>query len=701
MQVLARRAQSAHRGSRRLVRVGAPSLEQASGCRGERVDGPPRELPAGPRRWTGLTGRAWIVLGRADDGVVAALLGADGEELDRTALRRGGPDAPGSPRPSAAASVALGVERHARVVRRPARRGSARRALPRPAAVPRDPARLRAGRPRTLRCGRRRSGTPHRRRGRVRQRAGAVRSRTATTPRPGLPAASTSALQEFAPAARGDRRLGRPGPPAPAHRGRVGRRARSRSNCAPRGCRGMPRPTTRILTEMLGERPAGRRRTGEARASAASGCATALGDPAASLDSQPKLLRSLHRAGVLVESTSRWELAEHRHPVIEPLLEYKKLSRLLSANGWSWLAEWVHDGRFRPVYVPGGVVTGPMGVVRRRCAAAAATAARGRARRSRLAPRRRRRRTARAARARRDGRRHRAGRCRARAGPVRRHRRHAARSPRAPRRRSPCSGRCTARRRATAGDSCRACVARSPARWRSSTTPPARARTAAWSRPGSDAARRRPRRRGTTRSRGRPRSRHPAADETRARRWARDRGRFTRNFVVQGTAAEWALAWMADLRGRLAAMPPVARARCRAPVRAGLRDGGRTSRSSSTTRSSCTRPPSAPMRPRQAVRDAAAAAGRLLFGDFPIDFPLDLRIAETRRQGLSGRRRAPRSPRLDSAARMGRLDGRVAAVRRTRRGTSGLHRAGRWVTPTRSDPRDSATENRPPRLRPR
>ena len=61
---------------------------------------------------------------------------------------------------------------------------------------------------------------------------------------------------------------------------------------------------------------------------------------------------------MLVESTSRWELAEQRHPVIEPLLEYKKLSRLQSANGWTWLAEWVHDGRFRPVYVPGGVVTG-------------------------------------------------------------------------------------------------------------------------------------------------------------------------------------------------------------------------------------------------------------------------------------------------------------------------------------------------------
>ena len=33
-----------------------------------------------------------------------------------------------------------------------------------------------------------------------------------------------------------------------------------------------------------------------------------------------------------------------------------------------------------------------------------------------------------------------------------------------------------------------------------------------------------------------------------------------------------------------------------------------------------------------------------------------------------------------------------------RRGRSGLHRARWWVTPTRGDPRDSATENRPPAL---
>src|SRR5699024_11278673 len=45
--------------------------------------------------------------------------------------------------------------------------------------------------------------------------------------------------------------------------------------------------------------------------------------------------------------------------------------------------------------------------------------------------------------------------------------------------------------------------------------------------------------------------------EQRARRAAGDQGRFTRNFVVQGTAAEWALAWLADLRQRLARLPAI------------------------------------------------------------------------------------------------------------------------------------------------
>ena len=56
-------------------------------------------------------------------------------------------------------------------------------------------------------------------------------------------------------------------------------------------------------------------------------------------------------------------------------------------------------------------------------------------------------------------------------------------------------------------------------------------------------------------------------EETReAQRLRRDRGRFTRNFVVQGTAAEWALCWMAALRRRLLDLPGAEGPRTAAPV---------------------------------------------------------------------------------------------------------------------------------------
>lgn len=84
----------------------------------------------------------------------------------------------------------------------------------------------------------------------------------------------------------------------------------------------------------------------------------ALDAPALNPDSQPDLLRALQHAGLRVESTAKWELARLDHPAVPLVLEYKALSRLLAANGWAWLEQWVRDGRFRPVYVPGGVVTG-------------------------------------------------------------------------------------------------------------------------------------------------------------------------------------------------------------------------------------------------------------------------------------------------------------------------------------------------------
>lgn len=381
-----------------------------------------------------------------------------------------------------------------------------------------------------------------------------------------------------------------------------------------------------ILTDVLGERPAG----GGAPAKledAGRRVRAALGDPSASLDSQPKLLRSLHRAGVLVESTSRWELAEQRHPVVEPLLEYKKLSRLLSANGWSWLAEWVHDGRFRPVYVPGGVVTGrwassgggalqiprqlrdavradpgwrlvvadvaqlePRVLAAMAADTALAEAARGRDLYAGIVE----------------------------TGAV------ASRSEAKVAMLGAMYG-------ATTGDSGRLVprlrrafpramglvddAARTGENggvvttWLGRSSPPP---SATWhdaqSRASDVAA--------------------SGVDETRARRWARDRGRFTRNFVVQGTAAEWALAWMADLRGRLAAIAPVAEA-----------DAAPASGRVFATRPHLAfflhdevmvhAPAERAEEAAEAVRLAAAAAGHLLFGGFPIDFPLELRIAES------------------------------------------------------------------------
>ncbi len=113
----------------------------------------------------------------------------------------------------------------------------------------------------------------------------------------------------------------------------------------------------RVLTELLGERPPAGERPARL-AELTDQLRELLGTPDLNPDSQPALLKALANAGLRVSSTARWELRKIDHPVIAPLLEYKKLARLLSANGWHWLDTWVADGRFRPTYVPGGVVTG-------------------------------------------------------------------------------------------------------------------------------------------------------------------------------------------------------------------------------------------------------------------------------------------------------------------------------------------------------
>jgi len=113
----------------------------------------------------------------------------------------------------------------------------------------------------------------------------------------------------------------------------------------------------RILADYLGPRPPQGHRPAKLEALNTE-LRSLLHSPALNPDSPQELMRALHRNGIEVKSTRQWELKESSHPAIEPLLAYKKLARLHAANGWAWLDAWVKDGRFQPEYVVGGVVSG-------------------------------------------------------------------------------------------------------------------------------------------------------------------------------------------------------------------------------------------------------------------------------------------------------------------------------------------------------
>ncbi|MFC8508994.1 bifunctional 3'-5' exonuclease/DNA polymerase [Streptomyces sp. NPDC057411] len=111
-----------------------------------------------------------------------------------------------------------------------------------------------------------------------------------------------------------------------------------------------------VLHGLLGERYAG---GGEPRrlAELADEVSAAFGRRVRP-DLPADVVRAFAQAGIRVRSTRRWELEEIDHPAVAPLVAYKKLYRIWTAHGWSWLADWVRDGRFRPEYLPGGTVSG-------------------------------------------------------------------------------------------------------------------------------------------------------------------------------------------------------------------------------------------------------------------------------------------------------------------------------------------------------
>ncbi|SEE89077.1 DNA polymerase-1 [Arthrobacter alpinus] len=113
----------------------------------------------------------------------------------------------------------------------------------------------------------------------------------------------------------------------------------------------------RLLNDLLGPEPTNLAHPEKLEALAAR-LRTALNAPSLNPDSPQDLMRALHRAGIEAKSTRSWELQEFKHPVIAPLLTYRKLSRLFTTNGWNWLQQWVTAGRFHAEYVVGGVVSG-------------------------------------------------------------------------------------------------------------------------------------------------------------------------------------------------------------------------------------------------------------------------------------------------------------------------------------------------------
>ncbi|GAA2416165.1 bifunctional 3'-5' exonuclease/DNA polymerase [Actinomadura vinacea] len=113
-----------------------------------------------------------------------------------------------------------------------------------------------------------------------------------------------------------------------------------------------------LLTGLLGPRPSGGMRPRRLQALADRvNAAFGLRAPV-NPDSPAQIMKAFAAVGLPVTSTRAHVLKRVDHPAVPLLLEYKELSRLHTAHGWAWADTWVHGGRFRPEYVVGGVVSG-------------------------------------------------------------------------------------------------------------------------------------------------------------------------------------------------------------------------------------------------------------------------------------------------------------------------------------------------------
>ncbi|GAA1265245.1 bifunctional 3'-5' exonuclease/DNA polymerase [Kitasatospora nipponensis] len=113
-----------------------------------------------------------------------------------------------------------------------------------------------------------------------------------------------------------------------------------------------------LLTELLGPRPHIPGTQPARLAEAAVRLQQALGGKPFNPDSPTQVLRAFAEQGIRLTTTRSWELKELDHPAGELMIRYKELARIHAAHGWAWQDAWARGGRFRPEYVVGGVVSG-------------------------------------------------------------------------------------------------------------------------------------------------------------------------------------------------------------------------------------------------------------------------------------------------------------------------------------------------------
>jgi len=111
-----------------------------------------------------------------------------------------------------------------------------------------------------------------------------------------------------------------------------------------------------LLTELLGPRPPHGLRPARLQA-LADEVSAAFGRPV-NPDSPQQILKAFRAHGIEIPSTRSQVLRQIDHPAVAPLLAYKELARLHSFHGWAWADQWVRGDRFHPEYVVGGVVSG-------------------------------------------------------------------------------------------------------------------------------------------------------------------------------------------------------------------------------------------------------------------------------------------------------------------------------------------------------